>query len=239
LAEVPYIERRFGRHAAQRKEFEARFRAIDLGAAWSLCSCKGIPHEGFEKSLKEALVGYDPNPRPASSVPSKERSGTYQRLEKATVTLLAELDQLNPVLWREIEETFEANAPTHVELLLADENEGLSYGEFQTEKAIESVSSLLRTLRDARDHNIKPAGRPKQNENLERTMRSLGAVFERTSGNKPMQHYTREEAYPQRPYRGPFIEFLCETLWAFNGREYPGNGALGETALRVFGKRKS
>jgi hypothetical protein len=40
-------------------------------------------------------------------------------------------------------------------------------------------------------------------------------------------------------YRGDFMPFLKVVFWSYNGREFPQVGALGETARKILGLKKS
>jgi len=225
-------------HDGREAVFERAFARVDIARVWRCCAGSGTAADDFRPKLRRALRAYDPMVETRPKLSAKERNKTYRKLEKATVTLLTELDEIHHQIWHELEDTFEYSAPQHADKYLTGTNEGLSYGEFQTERVITSVSSLLHTLRDAKSshRNAKP-GRPKQNESLEKLIRDLGDIYQAVSGCAPSQRLRYNPNMEGHEYCGPFMDFLSAAIWAFNGREFPQNNALGEAARNALGTR--
>ncbi|WP_171174912.1 hypothetical protein [Ruegeria sp. HKCCD8929] len=85
---------------------------------------------------------------------------------------------------------------------------------------------------------MRPRARPKQNENLEETIKRLGAVFERYSGRKPMDSYWYNDLDEERPYKGSFFDFLFLFFWVDDAQRNPSVHAIGNVARRLFGHKK-
>ena len=234
-ADAPYVTLPPDSRADQT---DIAFARIDLDQAWLQCGGHGERTPSFEPRLREVVGNYFPNRTPSRNLPAKQRDQIYQRLGKAASTIMDELNGLPDQIWYELQDSFTMNEPADVDDLLQDDNEGLTYGEYQTDLIRETLSTLVLTIQDARANHKRSTGRPKQNENLESVIRDLGDLFQSISGDAPMAAYRYNDLDPDLPYQGPFPEFLCATLWAFNGRKYPTNNALGEAARVAFGLRK-
>jgi hypothetical protein len=226
--------------SAHFNEHAKAFARIDLEQAWGLCGGEGNRPIPFERQLFEVLRDYNSNPitRPNHDITAKKRDQIYARLEKSASTLRNELQDLHEQVWNELLDSFTANEPPNVDDILVGENEGLTYGEYQIECILESLAVLTEVIPEAKVNHKRPMGRPKQNENLERTIHKFGGLYASVSGEAPMKTYRYNEVDADTPYQGPFLNFLCATLWAYNGRKFPSNNALGEATRIAFSLRK-
>lgn len=222
-------------HVAKHAEALGR---LDLNRLWSLCGGIGVVSTSFGKQLDTILSRYNPEQRPPTILPAKQRDKIYQRLEKAALVVIDELNELPHQIWYELQDTFTLNEPPDVDEILSGENEGLTYGEYQTDRMTETLTLLLATVQDARTNHKRNVGRPKQNENLETVIHDLGDLYEFVSSDRPMKSYRYNEADAESPYQGAFLNFLCATLWAYNDRTFPTNNALGEATRVAFNLRK-
>jgi len=228
----PYCNR------AHETEFYERFRRINIDEVWRQC-CTDQPRPNeFEPALSDALYFYSPKPGNRVAIPALERSRWYQKLERAAVMMLAELDEVPDAIWWELQNIYEVNSPADVDSILSEENEGLTYGEYATEQLSDQIALFLATIRESQKAYKPSAGRPKQNESLEQTIRDLGTFFERFAGQEPMATYRYDPHEESNHYKGPFMDFLCAVIWSFNGSNLPSNDTLGEAARSAFGLRK-
>lgn len=160
------------------------------------------------------------------------------KLQRSSEILKTEIAEVHPFLKYHIEDSFLFNEPENSFDLQVGEFEGLSYGEFRLDQLTERLDEFLVILEDANEHFNPPRHRPKELEHLENSIKRLGIVFEKISGDEPLSTYTMAEVgRGGKEYSGPFFDFACHVLWGFAGKEFPQRSALAETARRVFGKK--
>ena len=221
------------------REVAAKFERLDLDRLWSLCSARTKRLETFDTELRRVLFRYRSEQRPLPKLSAKQRGKTYDQIEKSARTLRGHLTDMAPSLENELVATFLYHEPEELfEQTVDTEYEGLSYFEYHAFRIMDSISVLLEHLPEARDDHKPQAGRPKQNENLEETIRYLGELFEGASGQPVAERFRYDESDRKAPYQGPFMAFLSAAIWGFNGREFPSNAALGEATRRAFELRK-
>lgn len=224
-----------------REELAWKCARIDFDAAWRCCGKAGQADEGFRSEIADCLRGYQDDPRIYSVAPTTaDRKKVVKALVAPANRLLAVLsredDDFNNMMF-ELVTIYHANAEDPDAIYPKKEYEGFHYGEYRLDLLQNLLTELTENLEDWLQEMKTPRGRRVQNPSLHRTIRQLGAVYERHAGLAPMQRFAYDAVDPHRPCKGPFVDLLMFVIWGFNGREYPLNNALGETARTVFSAR--
>lgn len=221
------------------QEIVAKYERLDLDRLWSLCGATDERTNAFGSELLRTLLRYTPRQRALPKLPAKQRERFFAKFEKSARSLKALLEDLPPALEIEFLGTMDYHTPEgFFDETDGTEYEGLGYFDFHAYRIIDSLSVLLEHLPEVHAEHLRSAGRPKQNENLEETIRRLGKLFFAVSGQSVATRFRYVELDTAMPYQGPFMEFLCATLWSFNEKEFPSNATLGEAARRAFSLRK-
>ena len=220
------------------EESEKAISRLDLDELWSTCGREGRPCAEFKSDLRDALRFYRPGPDRKAALGWKERSSAYNKLEKSISRLRTELENLHYHIEHEIIAYNIENEPEGFEPCYSGEYEGLSYGEFRLCRLIEELESFASITGDAKRHFRRGRGRPPQNGTLTSTIKDLGDIFEKYSGNSPMETYSYDESNISHPYQGQFFDFLYAVFWPLNDRAYPSGNALGDAARRAFDLKK-
>jgi hypothetical protein len=182
---------------------------------------------------------YRPGPDRFARWPAKDRTLHYKTLERAVKNLRDQLKTMHPHIAWELETAGINHEPEDFfDQSIGAQHEGISYSEYLVGVLLNELANFSDIVRDARADNKTPRGKPKQNSNLETTIRGLGTVYQKHTEREPMAGYRFNDIDESRPYQGPFLDFIQSTIWAFNDAENPSNHAIGEAARRAFGLRK-
>lgn len=212
---------------------------LDFGRLWTLCDGQGVASYSFEKDVRAVLCRYRPGPDRIVRMPAKERTQHYNGLEKAIIDLRRKFEEMHPHIAWELDMAGIDYEPVElIDGILKGSHEGLSYSEYLTDVLLSQLEQLEDVVRAARSENMARRGKPKQNSNLETTIRDLGAVYKKHMGREPMAGYRFNDIDESQPYQGPFLDFIQSALWTFNGAQVPSGYAIGEAARRAFGLRK-
>ncbi|MFA8443446.1 hypothetical protein [Yoonia sp.] len=213
---------------------------VDYEAAWHSCFRTGEPDNDFVCRIDRAISFYRYDLYDLTYTPSKERSAIYRRLRSHANDLLAGLEQLPSDIRIEVEDLYIGNESADY----AEKTEGTDYEaicEFDRDLDLlkEIIGRLNVNLSDADSIYAREKGRRKQNIGLEQAIVELQSIFE-TYAKRSARFGLSHDAYSSSgDYRGDFMPFLKVVFWSYNGREFPQVGALGETARKILGLKKS
>jgi len=219
----------------------AAFVRIDIAKAWQALGQEGPPPTTFEADLSEAMRFYSPGPDRQVTMEARLRTPIYRKLEKAIANLQDQLHEMHDHIAWEIETASVGIEPEDFDETLPSEYEGLSYGGYHVHLLTDRLSTFSEILAETHHGHKKPKGKPKQNETLESTIKTLGNVFTKYTEQDPMTGYQFNDYDGEDEsqfYYGPFFNFLHLVFWSMYGRENPTSHALGDTARRAFGLRK-
>lgn len=211
---------------------------FNANSAWQACGRIGPASKFFEDRMNEILKSYFADQRKMPRTNNTKRKATFAKIQSLSEKLRTELDNLPDDLEHEITDAYMLNEPEeYSEESMGKDHEGLGYWEFEFWRLDTILARLDEILDESVINTRKPAGRPKQNENLEEAIQKLAVLYTEISGNDPTKGIVVSTYGNSEPYRGPFLDFLQTTIWTYNDREFPSSAALGETARRVFGHR--
>ena len=225
-----------------RYKVEAQTEALsrlDFERLWHLCGGEGAASDTFEHDVKSVMRRYRLGPDRFARMPAKERTPHYRTLERVVGSLRDQLETMHPHIAWELETAGINHEPEgFLDQSIGEPHEGLSYSEYLMDALLNELAIFSDILRDAQADNRTPRGKPKQNSNLETTIRGLGAVYQKHTEREPMAGYRYNDIDESQPYQGRFLNFIQATIWAFNGAQKPSSHAIGEAARRAFGLRK-
>lgn len=216
---------------------EAKNR-INFGELWQILGLEGHPTIEFEKAIVYALHWYNPHGKGFPFLPEKKRTAIYRKLDRAIEDLSVQLSELDWIIENEIAETGQLVEPDDFDDTSSEEYEGLSYGDFQIQHLKDVLAVFSELLKESHRIHKNPRGKPKNNKDLETTIKFLGYVFEKYTGEKPLEKYRFDPLDDIRPYQSKFFDFLHTALWSWTGVQLPTGQAVGDATRRVFGRRK-
>ncbi|SFJ54589.1 hypothetical protein [Celeribacter neptunius] len=222
-------------------ERAAAFARLDLAKAWRTLGVEGDCPATFEADLAEAMSFYSPGPDQKVSLDAKTRTPIYRKLEKTIASLQDQLDEMHDHIVWEIDAASTGVEPEDFEATLPEDYEGLSFGGYHIHLLIDRLATFSDILDEARRVHDKPKGKPKQNETLSDTIKELGYVFKKYTGQEPMTGYRFDDwngIDDAQVYHGPFFDLLHLVFWSMYGQENPTSHVLGDTARRAFNLRK-
>lgn len=230
--DLPEVEIRNG----QKPETLAR---LDFNHLWHLCGGEEAASDNFTNDVKSVMRTYRPGPDQLVRMPAKDKTKHYNSLEKAITNLRDQIkDMHSHIEWELTTAGIDFEPEDFFEKSVGTPHEGLSYSEYLADVLLNEMAQFSDVVRDARALNKAQRGKPKQNANLEATIRALGDVYKKHSGCEPMAGYRFNDIDESQPYQSPFLDFVQSVLWAFNEAQKPSGYAIGEAARRAFGLRK-
>ncbi len=213
----------------------------DFDRFWlSLGQCGAASIE-FEQAIEAALEGYAHNQSWPPKVSANVRKAAYDPLENAIERIVKQLS--DPADWLTIElaeASMDFEPPNFGDRTLIDmgEYEGLDWSDVKRHRILDELSELSEIVAQARGENSGKRGRPKQNSELEIVIQRLARIFAQTTEHEPSKGYYFDSLDPERPYKGPFLDFVYDVIWSHNGKDVPAGGSIGDAARRVLKVRK-
>lgn len=209
----------------------------DFDRFWlSLGQC-GAASVEFEQEIKLALRGYSYDQKRPPKVSANVRKAAYDPLEKAIQRIVKQLS--DPADWLTIElaeASMDFEPPDFGDWTLSDmgDYEGLDWSDVKRHRILDELSELSKIITLARSENSGKRGRPKQNSELEIVIQRLAGIFAQTAEQEPSKGYYFDPLDPERPYKGPFLDFVYDVIWSHNGKDVPAGGSIGDAARRVL-----
>jgi hypothetical protein len=226
----------------QRDEARATaFALLDIAKAWRALGVESDCPDTFEADLSDAMRFYSADPTKAVSLDAKTRTPIYRKLEKSISSLQDQLDEMHEHIIWEIDAASAGIEPDDFDETLPPEYEGLSFGGYHIHVLTDRLSTFSDILSEAKRVHGKAKGKPKQNEVLADTIKELGYVFTKYTGQEPMTGYRFDDWNGDdeaQVYHSPFFDLLHLVFWSMYGRENPTSHVIGDTARRAFNLRK-
>lgn len=212
---------------------------LDFNRLWQLCGGEEAASDDFTKDMKSVMRSYRPGPDPLVRMPAKDKAKHYNALEKAVTNLGDQIKDMHAhIEWELNTAGIDFEPEDFFETCVGTPHEGLSYSEYLADVLLNELAQFSDIVREARALNKRRRGKPKQNSNLEATIRALGDVYKKQSGCEPMAGYRFNDIDESQPYQSPFLDFVQSALWTFNDAPKPSGYAIGEAARRAFELRK-
>ncbi len=210
----------------------------DIEYLWSKLGLALPVVDGFASDIAFATRSYR-KPRRVAKLPEKERKAIFRKLDKAVRTLQEVLSDLPPSMNYELHDVAMGNDPEdYFETSQPVEDDSIIFSDFFLERWKERLPDLQFLISEALEHHQQPRARPKQNEDLELAIKTLGEVFEHYSGRNPMETYRYDELDEDRPYKSNFFDFLYAVFWIDESHKFPTSHTIGNATLRAFGLKK-
>ncbi|WP_306151481.1 hypothetical protein [Roseovarius sp. MMSF_3281] len=150
------------------KELEPdKLARLNFNDLWGLCGGQGAASDEFTKEVQAAMRNYRPGPDQRVRIPAKDRTKHYKALEKAITSLRVQFEDMHPHIdWELAKAAIEHEPEDFAENSIGKWYEGLSYSEYLADLILEQLAQFSNIVRDAREYNNNPRGKPKQNLNL-------------------------------------------------------------------------
>lgn len=226
-------------------ESKDQLHQVDYDTAWKLCGQSGDAPAEFRDSVDYCLRRYKWKRAAMRQKTARECSRHFAKLSKKASDLLAILDeseeQFAPYLYEGYDTEFgktENGDQDFFDLMIGTENEGLHYFEVQFAQLRTLLGELERAADDAPRYHHGTLGRPAINRDLEAAIQQLSEVYTALTGAAAKQRLTFDATGHDKPYKGPFIDFVTTVLWSHAGKEIPTNSVIGEATRKALGLRK-